>query len=96
MMIVSPFVATCNFTPFSLASFLLLTSSFFPTVSAISSPQSFVSFMGMDQDPALYYQNGMPMFFTFKATAFPTIKQKKNCFVYIFTVGLPLLIKLIL
>jgi len=35
------------------------------TQGAISSPASFVSFVGMDQDPALLFQNGTQMLFGF-------------------------------
>ena len=28
---------------------------------AISSPENFLSFIGMDQDPASYFQNGLEM-----------------------------------
>ena len=30
---------------------------------AISSPEKFLSFIGMDQDPASYFQNGLDMTF---------------------------------
>ena len=38
---------------------------FIVDLRAISSPENFVSFIGMDQDPACYFQNGLYMWFLF-------------------------------
>jgi len=38
---------------------------FIVDLRAISTPENFVSFIGMDQDPASYFQNGLYMWFLF-------------------------------
>ena len=43
---------------------MIIFSSFL-YLSAISSPENFLSFIGMDQDPASYFENGLYMTFVF-------------------------------